>query len=501
MSARRRARETPVSSLPEGAGRPAEQPDADALRMIDEELAGLPDHLRVAVVLCELDGVGRAEAAARLGIRPGTLSSRLARARKALAERLRKRGVAAPAAGFALLGTVAVPSRLVARTSALATSTGRLPAAVAALSNGVIRAMFLQKLKLAAGALLLAVACVATLPLVSAQTPAKPRPAALALAQTAADEKKPAPAAKPAGPGKLLVMIDGRLLQYDPDGTGEKELATKVMAAAMSPDGKWLALTVMTGYKDERATYRPFLRPLGEKEKADDLPLGDEQPFPVSISFVWAPDSARVVVKTTTYDLTANPPTTTDVEAVYDLATRKSAALKLPEGHMVGGWSRDGKRFLTTSDTGWNPKAAPRLAWVPVDGGEPEFLTPDKKAAIGGKVSPDGTRVLYVEIDPDNKTPGAYQLSVLNLKDKTTTRVSEAQNGLVQGYAWSPDGKRIAYDWQMMFEKPEDAAGKDREGFVVVCDADGKNQKTVLTHKLGNTTTGGPGGMVLFDWR
>ena len=44
-------------------------------------------------------------------------------------------------------------------------------------------------------------------------------------------------------------------------------------------------------------------------------------------------------------------------------------------------------------------------------------------------------------------------------------------------------------------------AGKDREGVVVVCDADGKNQKTVLTHKLGGTTAGGPGGMVLFDWR
>ncbi len=85
VSARRLAREVPVAVVPDRAAEPAETPDPDALRILDEEVAGLPDHLRVAVVLCELDGVSRKDAAARLGIPEGTVSSRLAKARKLLA--------------------------------------------------------------------------------------------------------------------------------------------------------------------------------------------------------------------------------------------------------------------------------------------------------------------------------------------------------------------------------------------------------------------------------
>src|SRR5262245_53644707 len=115
MSAHRRTHEVPVPSVPDRAGEPVEAPDADTLRILDEELAALPEHLRAAIVLCELDGVGREDAAARLDIRPGTLSSRLARARKALAARLHRRGIALPATGLALLGAAAVPSRLAAQ--------------------------------------------------------------------------------------------------------------------------------------------------------------------------------------------------------------------------------------------------------------------------------------------------------------------------------------------------------------------------------------------------
>src|SRR5205085_11159172 len=86
--------------------RPAEAiqpPDPDALRALDEEVAALPEHLRAAVVMCELDGVGRSAAADRLGVPEGTLSSRLAKARKVLADRLRRRGVALPAGGLSVV--------------------------------------------------------------------------------------------------------------------------------------------------------------------------------------------------------------------------------------------------------------------------------------------------------------------------------------------------------------------------------------------------------------
>src|SRR5262245_5871078 len=64
----------------------------EALELLDVELERLPDHLRAAVVLCELQGHSRTEASRLLNIPEGTLSSRLAAARKRLANRLIRRG-------------------------------------------------------------------------------------------------------------------------------------------------------------------------------------------------------------------------------------------------------------------------------------------------------------------------------------------------------------------------------------------------------------------------
>ena len=83
MSDRRRRRETPVETLPEPAFEtidPVENSDVAAI--LDEEIARLPEPLRVAVVFCELEGRSRQEAAGHLGRPEGTLSSRLAKARK-----------------------------------------------------------------------------------------------------------------------------------------------------------------------------------------------------------------------------------------------------------------------------------------------------------------------------------------------------------------------------------------------------------------------------------
>jgi predicted DNA-binding protein (UPF0251 family) len=84
--------------------------DSDALQALDEEIARLPQHLRTAVLLCELDGLPRKEAAARLGIPEGTLSSRLGKARKVLARRLRGRGIALSAGALTMLFGSARPA-------------------------------------------------------------------------------------------------------------------------------------------------------------------------------------------------------------------------------------------------------------------------------------------------------------------------------------------------------------------------------------------------------
>src|SRR5262245_52922967 len=106
-SARRRSWETAVGELPEVPDRPAAS-DPEMVRAVLEEVARLSDAYRPAVVLCELEGRSRATAARELGIAEGTLSSRLAAARKVLARRFRDRGLV-PAVLAAVAGSAACP--------------------------------------------------------------------------------------------------------------------------------------------------------------------------------------------------------------------------------------------------------------------------------------------------------------------------------------------------------------------------------------------------------
>jgi RNA polymerase sigma factor (sigma-70 family) len=148
--ARRRTREKQVEQMPQPAIAAAEPNDWAPL--LDEELNRLSPRYRDAVVLCELEGRPRKEAARLLGIPEGTLSSRLAAARKLLAERLSRRGVVL--SGALLAGGVAVvPPALAEATvrAALLVAAGvevTATAGVVALMRGVQMSMFLAKLKL-----------------------------------------------------------------------------------------------------------------------------------------------------------------------------------------------------------------------------------------------------------------------------------------------------------------------------------------------------------------
>jgi hypothetical protein len=125
--------------------------------VLDEELARLPDRLRAPLVLCYLEGRTQDEAAVQLGQSKATCRRNLERGREVLGARLARRGITLSAALFALLladgrASAALPSGLVssavqaaAHVAAGQAATRAVPAKVAALTEGVMKAMLLTK--------------------------------------------------------------------------------------------------------------------------------------------------------------------------------------------------------------------------------------------------------------------------------------------------------------------------------------------------------------------
>jgi hypothetical protein len=139
----------------------------DLQPLLDQELSQLPENYRAVVILCDLEGKSRREAARQLDLPEGTVASRLARARTTLAKRLARHG---PAVSGSVLATVlsrnaasgCVPTSVMSSTIEAMTlvaagqsaASGVISAQVAALLQGVLTTMLFTKLKSAIAVLL-----------------------------------------------------------------------------------------------------------------------------------------------------------------------------------------------------------------------------------------------------------------------------------------------------------------------------------------------------------
>jgi RNA polymerase sigma factor (sigma-70 family) len=208
------------------------EPDLDVAwrelqAVLAEEVRRLPEKYRAPFVLCCLEGKSKSEAATQLGWKEGTVSGRLAEARKRMQQRLTRRGLtlgAALCAGTLGAGNAsALPTSLVQITleAALDVAAGRgpglAPARAAALADGVRRAMFATKVKFVT-MLVLTLGLLAAGAGVQVRRSLASPPAAQAVAQAperskadrSAAEKRSAPAAAD------KVDVSGRVL--GPDG-------------------------------------------------------------------------------------------------------------------------------------------------------------------------------------------------------------------------------------------------------------------------------------------
>ena len=155
VRARQRDRAT---AKPEAAALPGDW--NELLAAVHDEVGRLPEALRTAFVVCDLEGVPQPDAATRLGWKAGTLTGRLSKARKRLLDALTKRGLA-PAATLGLLGLSAattsadVPLKLLVTVLNFPSAApGTIPATLAALSLEIVP-MALSKVKLLACAAML----------------------------------------------------------------------------------------------------------------------------------------------------------------------------------------------------------------------------------------------------------------------------------------------------------------------------------------------------------
>jgi RNA polymerase sigma factor (sigma-70 family) len=196
--------------------------------VLDEELHCLPKKYRAPLILCYLEGKTHQEAAQELGWPSGSMSKRLARACDMLRERLRRRGLAFSTAlvagALAEHGASAVPPALATATlrAALACVSGKLTAAVAppvvALTEGVLAAMFLTKLKIAAAVVL-----------------ALGLSAGLATYGTLAGGQDPVPGSVPVPKGEQAIVVR----PFDsPDSNAKKDSAGEFITEIIDPQPK-----------------------------------------------------------------------------------------------------------------------------------------------------------------------------------------------------------------------------------------------------------------------
>lgn len=159
-TAKRQARERQVKEMPEPAAKPEPNLWNHLEPLLDQALSRLPNKYRIAIVLCDLEGKTHKEAARQLKIPEGTLSTRLRTARAMLAKRLARHGLVVSGGALAAvlsqkMASAGVPTSVLSGTikamtlvaAGQAVATGVISAKVAALTEGVLKAMLLMKCK------------------------------------------------------------------------------------------------------------------------------------------------------------------------------------------------------------------------------------------------------------------------------------------------------------------------------------------------------------------
>jgi RNA polymerase sigma factor (sigma-70 family) len=427
--ARRRSCHREVNAMPEPEAVPEADIWSDLRPLLDRELDRLPDKYREAVVLCDLQGKTRKEAARQLGVPEGTLSGRLTTARRTLAKRLSRHGVALSGGTLAtVLSQGAAPARVPrsladSTVRALADAGAGASTTVTALAEGVLKIMLLGKLKMAL--VLLAAATLTPLGVGYLLGPA-----------AVGQQSLPKKVNKPLAEKKRAPHIP----KWDVRATLEGHKDT-VWSVTFSPDGKILATTSNDG------TVRLFELATGKTLATLE---GHEGGVPKA---AFAPDGKTLV--TVGDDKTVR---------IWDVARKCEIQRMIHNDPLRGAaFTPDGKTLIAwggihhPDGADGGGRAELRL-WDPATGKERKTVS-----------NLPSTGILNVLIAPDGKTliissGNRFTISDWDGKDRLKERASfqADKSGFIYSTTLSPDGKLLAVTTDAKVRLYEVATGEQR---------------------------------------
>lgn len=386
----------------------AEITGRELLQAIDDELARLPDRLRLPVLLCCVQGLSREEACRRLGWSDGALRGRLERGRRRLATRLAARGLAPSAMILAPAAAVVVPTNLLARAveQAAAPWANTVPAAVAALAataapRTLLPSAVLAGCVLAVGLVGWAIASGGTNPV---QPPATPAVAA----------------APPVNPVPNDPLPAGATMRF---GTTRYRHATRIEDLAVSADGTFAVANSLTLFHGavrsyDLATGRVLQTLFDSEVSADDIRA-------VAIS----PDG-KTLATTPNFSGTL-------VLILRDAATAKETArIPLPArpGQLL--YAPDGKHVVAVEDGG---KA---FQYIGLTKGEVVRTVMNAGNVFATALSPDGKHLVVGGYDSTKTEYFARRFEVETGRELDPLPVG---NEGFRCVAFSPDGRTIAF--------------------------------------------------------